>query len=83
MQGDINAIFKEYAVKSVRLVKDKETDVFKGFCYVEFDTLEDLEKVLQLDGMIVLNDRPEPLRIDVAEQKKNDRYVFESIVASN
>ncbi|XP_040159441.1 eukaryotic translation initiation factor 4H-like isoform X1 [Anopheles arabiensis] len=76
VQGDINAIFKEYAVKSVRLVKDKETDVFKGFCYVEFDTLEDLEKVLQLDGMIVLNDRPEPLRIDVAEQKKNDRGGF-------
>uniref|UniRef100_A0A182QFV4 RRM domain-containing protein n=1 Tax=Anopheles farauti TaxID=69004 RepID=A0A182QFV4_9DIPT len=78
VQGDINAIFKEYAVKSVRLVKDKETDVFKGFCYVEFDTLDDLEKVLQLDGMIVLNERPEPLRIDVAEQKKNDRGGFKN-----
>uniref|UniRef100_A0A182IZD5 Uncharacterized protein n=1 Tax=Anopheles atroparvus TaxID=41427 RepID=A0A182IZD5_ANOAO len=76
VQGDINDIFKDYAVKSVRLVKDKETDVFKGFCYVEFDTLSDLEKVLQLDGMIVLNERPEPLRIDVAEQKKNDRGGF-------
>ncbi|XP_052902188.1 eukaryotic translation initiation factor 4H-like isoform X1 [Anopheles moucheti] len=76
VQGDINSIFKEYAVKSVRLVKDKETDAFKGFCYVEFDTLEDLEKVLMLDRMIVLNERPEPLRIDVAEQKKNDRGGF-------
>ncbi|XP_035896955.1 eukaryotic translation initiation factor 4H-like isoform X2 [Anopheles stephensi] len=76
VQGDINSIFKDYAVKSVRLVKDKETDVFKGFCYVEFDTLEDLEKVLLLDRMIVLNERPEPLRIDVAEQKKNDRGGF-------
>uniref|UniRef100_A0A182PE45 RRM domain-containing protein n=1 Tax=Anopheles epiroticus TaxID=199890 RepID=A0A182PE45_9DIPT len=76
VQGDITDIFKGFAVKSVRLVKDKETDAFKGFCYVEFDTLEDLEKVLMLDGMIVLNDRPEPLRIDVAEQKKNDRGGF-------
>uniref|UniRef100_A0A182K7B3 RRM domain-containing protein n=1 Tax=Anopheles christyi TaxID=43041 RepID=A0A182K7B3_9DIPT len=76
VQGDINDIFKENAVKSVRLVKDKETDAFKGFCYVEFDTLEDLEKVLLLDGMIVLNEGPEPLRIDVAEQKKNDRGGF-------
>ncbi|XP_052868867.1 eukaryotic translation initiation factor 4H-like isoform X1 [Anopheles cruzii] len=76
VQGDINNIFKDYAVKSVRLVKDKETDVFKGFCYVEFETLEHLQKVLELDGCIMLNERPEMLKIDVAEQKKNDRGGF-------
>lgn len=73
VQGDVTNIFQQFVVKNVRLVKDKETDAFKGFCYVEFATLEDLEKALNLDGIIQLDDIPSPLRIDVAEQKKNDR----------
>lgn len=67
-------IFNELKVKNVRLVKDKETDAFKGFCYVEFETLQDLEGAVTLDGRLVLdNNSTSPLRIDVAEQKKNDR----------
>ncbi|XP_055643596.1 eukaryotic translation initiation factor 4H-like isoform X2 [Toxorhynchites rutilus septentrionalis] len=76
VQGDFNKIFRDLIVKNIRLVKDKETDVFKGFCYVEFATLEELKKALDLDGMIVLNDYMAPLRIDIAEQKKNDRGGF-------
>lgn len=76
VQGDVIQIFSKQVVKNVRLVKDKETDQFKGFCYVEFDTLQDLEDAVNLDGRIVLDNNPQPLRIDVAEQKKNDRYVF-------
>ena len=73
VQGDVVKIFANFTIKNVRLVKDKETDIFKGFCYVEFDTIEDLERALDLDGCIELEDNPHPLRIDVAEQKKNDR----------
>lgn len=73
VQGDLNKIFKDYTVKNVRLVKDKETDVFKGFCYVEFETLDELKQALDLDGVIMLNDSFAALRIDIAEQKKNDR----------
>ncbi|XP_062562307.1 eukaryotic translation initiation factor 4H-like isoform X2 [Armigeres subalbatus] len=76
VQGDLNKIFHDYTVKNIRLVKDKETDVFKGFCYVEFGTLDELKQALDLDGMIVLNDNMAPLRIDIAEQKKNDRGGF-------
>ncbi|EAT44632.1 AAEL004010-PB, partial [Aedes aegypti] len=76
VQGDLNKIFQDYTVKNIRLVKDKETDVFKGFCYVEFGTLDELKQALDLDGVIMLNDSFAALRIDIAEQKKNDRGGF-------
>jgi len=73
VQNDVIQIFEKLSVKNVRLVKDKETDQFKGFCYVEFETIADLEQAVSLDGRIVLDNNPQPLRIDIAEQKKNDR----------
>ncbi|XP_055845339.1 eukaryotic translation initiation factor 4H isoform X2 [Episyrphus balteatus] len=73
VQGDVMKIFQDFEVKSVRLVKDRETDQFKGFCYVEFETLKDLELALDRDGRIQLDDRSAPLRIDIAEKRKNDR----------
>lgn len=71
VQGDVKKIFPNLYVKHVRLVNDKETDCFKGFCYVEFESLEDLKTALDFDGRISLDDSVAPLRIDVAEQKKD------------
>lgn len=73
VQGDVMKIFEKsnVCVRNVRLVKDKETDQFKGYCYVEFDTQQDLTEVLKLDGRIQLEESCAPLRIDVAEQRKD------------
>ncbi|NP_001037660.1 eukaryotic translation initiation factor 4H isoform X2 [Bombyx mandarina] len=71
IQGDINRIFPDLSIKNVRLVMDKETDKFKGFCYVEFEYLEDLMKAIDLNGIINVDGNI--LKIDVAEEKRNDR----------
>ncbi|KMZ10169.1 eukaryotic translation initiation factor 4H isoform X2 [Drosophila sechellia] len=73
VQGDVIKIFQDFEVKYVRLVKDRETDQFKGFCYVEFETLDNLERALECDGRIKLDDLSAPLRIDIADRRKNDR----------
>nr|XP_016999703.1 eukaryotic translation initiation factor 4H isoform X1 [Drosophila takahashii] len=74
VQGDVIKIFQDFEVKNVRLVKDRETDQFKGFCYVEFETLENLQRALECDGRIKLDDLSAPLRIDIADgRRKNDR----------
>ncbi|KAL4711877.1 hypothetical protein ACJJTC_006046 [Scirpophaga incertulas] len=71
IQGDINRIFPDLAIKNVRLVMDKETDKFKGFCYVEFEYLEDLIKAIERNGILVVDGHM--IKIDVAEEKRSDR----------
>lgn len=44
---------------------------FKGFCYVEFDELSDLEAALAMNGFVVVEGNT--IKIDVADGKRNDR----------
>ncbi|XP_014207892.1 eukaryotic translation initiation factor 4H isoform X2 [Copidosoma floridanum] len=71
VQGDVDKIFANMNVKNIRLVKDRDTDRFKGFCYVEFDDLSDLKQALTLNGMVSVEGHM--IKIDVAEDKRNDR----------
>lgn len=54
IQGDVDIIFETLKpeILQVRMIRDKETDVFRGFCYVEFRTEEALRAALEYNGAV-------------------------------
>ncbi|KAH8312356.1 hypothetical protein KR044_010394, partial [Drosophila immigrans] len=70
VQGDVMKIFNDFDVKNVRLIKDRETDEFKGYGYVEFETLDQLKRALSRNGRIKLDNLSAPLRIDIADNRR-------------
>lgn len=70
VQGEFDQIFSGLSISNIHMMRDRETDAFKGFAYVEFGNRGDLEKALDLDG--VEFDK-KIVRIDVAEDRRKDR----------
>ncbi|KAJ5940230.1 Translation initiation factor 4B [Penicillium verrucosum] len=68
--ADISEFFAGCGVTSVRLVEDKLTKAPKGFGYVEFETVEGLQKALDLSGSSF---QGRSIRTSVAEPPKESR----------
>lgn len=71
IQGDIDNIFSEvkHHIQKIRMIRDKETDKFKGFCYVEFSNAESFNAALAFDNAEYMG---HILRIDHAAPKNTN-----------
>ncbi|KAJ5083577.1 hypothetical protein N7456_013004 [Penicillium angulare] len=67
---DISDLFSGCGVTNVRIVEDKLTHAPKGFGYVEFETVDGLQKALDLSGTTL---QGRTIRTSVAEPPKESR----------
>ena len=64
--ADVGDLFAECNVTNVRIVEDKLTKAPKGFGYVEFETVEGLQKALDLSGATL---QGRSIRVSIAEPR--------------
>uniref|UniRef100_A0AC34PWJ8 RRM domain-containing protein n=1 Tax=Panagrolaimus sp. JU765 TaxID=591449 RepID=A0AC34PWJ8_9BILA len=64
--GDFEALFQNLHIKNIHMTRDRETDQFKGFAYVEFESKDDIVNALKVDGA---DFDGRVIRVDVADDK--------------
>lgn len=68
-ESEIQRLFEQYGeVKSVRIIKDKETGQSKGFGFVEMEKKEDAMKALERLNGHELNGRN--IRVNLSKSKR-------------
>ncbi|OAY67047.1 Eukaryotic translation initiation factor 4H [Ananas comosus] len=56
-EDDIRGFFEESKIASIRFAFDKKTSNFRGFCHVDFEDDESLERAMKKD-QVALHGRP-------------------------
>ncbi|MCL4270727.1 MAG: RNA-binding protein [Anaerolineales bacterium] len=68
-EEDLRNLFAQAgAVKSVALIKDRETGRSKGFAFVEMETQQDMEKAISMFSGRDFQDRP--LTVNIARPRE-------------
>uniref|UniRef100_A0A914CNB0 RRM domain-containing protein n=1 Tax=Acrobeloides nanus TaxID=290746 RepID=A0A914CNB0_9BILA len=68
VQGEIEHIFNGLNIKEIRMMRDRQTDEFRGFAFVEFGSANELQQALEFNGALYDEN---PLKVNVANQAKN------------
>lgn len=81
-EKDLERFFRQLGkIENVLLIRDKFTNRSKGFAYVEMSNLEDVPKVLLLNGQV-----PEfqvfPIMVKASEAEKNFAAKKEAVIAA-
>ncbi|EDQ88818.1 uncharacterized protein MONBRDRAFT_25920 [Monosiga brevicollis MX1] len=76
VEGDFEQyIFPDAKIRSIRMVRDRMTNKFKGIAFVEFEDRQSLVAALELDGVEV-NERRIRVNVSEGKGKRGDRKNF-------
>ena len=79
-EEDLKDIFKDYNVKSVKLILDRETNRSRGFGFVEFESKEEGEKAIselndkEFEGRKLVVNEAKPKRDNFRRSNFRSRY---------
>ncbi|XP_023225093.1 eukaryotic translation initiation factor 4H-like [Centruroides vittatus] len=67
-EDDFENIFVNLNIREIRMIRDRETNRFKGFGFVEFEDLESFRAALELNGS---HYGGKNIRVDVATRRRD------------